>query len=192
MTEIIDRLNQTLAGRYAVEREIGAGGMATVYLAKDLKHDRDVAIKVLRQELAAVVGADRFDREIRISAQLQHPNILTLIDSGEADGLLYYVMPYVEGESLRQLIAAAGMLPIDEALRYLRDIVDALVTAHRNGVVHRDIKPENVLLSERHALVMDFGVAKAVQSAREGPQLTTAGLSLGTPTYMAPEQPRRQ
>ncbi|MBE0592426.1 MAG: serine/threonine protein kinase, partial [Gemmatimonadales bacterium] len=188
MSEVRERLITALADRYRIERELGAGGMATVYLAHDLKHDRDVAIKVLRQELAALLGSDRFDREIGISARLQHPNILTLIDSGEANGILYYVMPYVEGESLRQRLNRDGALPIDEAMRYLRDIVDALVAAHRQGVVHRDIKPENVMLSDRHALVMDFGVAKAVQSAREEPQLTTAGLSLGTPTYMAPEQ----
>jgi formylglycine-generating enzyme required for sulfatase activity/dienelactone hydrolase len=188
MSDITEKLKAAIADRYRIERELGAGGMATVYLAHDLKHDRDVAIKVLRQELAALLGPDRFDREIGISARLQHPNILTLIDSGEANGIFYYVMPYVEGESLRQRLNRDGALPIDEAMRYLRDIVDALVAAHRQGVVHRDIKPENVMLSDRHALVMDFGVAKAVQSAREEPQLTTAGLSLGTPTYMAPEQ----
>jgi tRNA A-37 threonylcarbamoyl transferase component Bud32/dienelactone hydrolase len=188
VSDILERLKSALADRYTIEHELGAGGMATVYLAHDVKHDRKVAVKVLRPELAALLGAERFDREIRISASLQHPNILTLIDSGEVDGILYYVMPYVQGESLRERLQRDAPLPIDEALRYIADIVDALIPAHRQGIVHRDIKPENVMIAERHAMVMDFGVAKAVQSAKEGPQLTTAGLSLGTPTYMAPEQ----
>ncbi len=188
MNDIIERLRVALADRYTIEHELGAGGMATVHLAHDVKHDRKVAVKVLRPELAALLGGERFDREIRISASLQHPNILTLIDSGEVDGILYYVMPYVQGESLRERLQRDAPLPVDEALRYIADIVDALIPAHRQGIVHRDIKPENIMLAERHALVMDFGVAKAVQSAKEGPQLTTAGLSLGTPTYMAPEQ----
>ncbi len=162
--------------------------MATVYLAQDLKHDRKVAIKVLRQELSASLGAERFLREVHIAAQLQHPHILTLIDSGEADGFLYYVMPYVEGETLRAKLAREGEFPTGDAVRILREMVDALAYAHAHGVVHRDVKPENVMLSGRHALVMDFGVAKAVSEATGRQSLTTVGVALGTPTYMAPEQ----
>src|ERR1044071_1165706 len=184
----LERLRASLAGRYRIERELGAGGMATVYLAQDLKHDRKVAIKVLREELAASLGADRFLREIHIAAQLQHPHILTLIDSGEADGFLYYVMPYVEGETLRAKLAREGEFPTGDAIRILREMVDALAYAHARGVVHRDVKPENVMLSGRHALVMDFGVAKAVSEATGRQSLTTIGVALGTPTYMAPEQ----
>ncbi len=188
MSESFERLKSALAGRYAIEREIGQGGMATVYLARDLRHERRVAVKVLHPQLAETLGAERFDQEIKISARLQHPHVLTLIDSGEAGGMFYYVMPFVEGESLRDRLDRESPLPIEEALRYLRDIVDALSSAHGQNVVHRDIKPANVLISGRHALVTDFGVAKAVSAAREGPDLTTAGISLGTPTYMAPEQ----
>lgn len=160
--------------------------MATVYLARDRKHDRDVAVKVLKPELAAALGPDRFLREIKIAAQLQHPHILPLHDSGEADGFLYYVMPFVRGESLRERIQKEGELPITEAIKILREVVDAL--AHEQGVVHRDIKPDNIMISGRHALVMDFGVAKAVSEATGRQQLTTAGVALGTPAYMAPEQ----
>jgi tetratricopeptide (TPR) repeat protein/tRNA A-37 threonylcarbamoyl transferase component Bud32 len=188
MPTTIEQLKQVLGDRYAIEREIGAGGMATVYLAEDLKHQRKVAIKVLRSEITAALGADRFHREIRIAAQLEHPNVLTLIDSGDAEGMLYYVMPYISGESLREKLAKEHELPINEAVRILRDAVDALAHAHEKGVVHRDIKPDNVLLSGRHALVTDFGVAKAVSEATGRDKLTTAGVSLGTPTYMAPEQ----
>jgi len=183
-----ERLTAALAGRYAIERELGAGGMATVYLAEDVKHRRKVAVKVLRPELAATLGPERFSREIEIAAQLQHPHILPLLDSGEADGFLYYVMPYVEGESLRERLARHGELPIPEATRILVEVVDALAHAHRRGVVHRDIKPDNVMLSERHALVADFGVAKAVSEATGRQKMTTAGVALGTPSYMAPEQ----
>ena len=183
-----ESLTEALADRYQIEREIGSGGMATVYLAEDLKHHRRVAMKVLRPELAAALGPDRFLREIEIAAQLQHPNILPLLDSGEAGGFLFYVMPYVEGQSLREKLAAEGELPIGDAVRILRDVVDALTEAHAKGVVHRDIKPENILLSGRHALVADFGVAKAVSEATGRDQLTTAGVALGTPAYMAPEQ----
>ncbi|MCH8146326.1 MAG: serine/threonine protein kinase, partial [Gemmatimonadetes bacterium] len=165
MSTQLDRLRAALADRYAVEREIGAGGMATVYLAQDLKHDRQVAVKVLRPELAAALGPERFLREIRIAAQLQHPHILPLHDSGEADGFLYYVMPYVDGESLRERIDQHGELPVVEAVKIVQQVVDALAYAHEKGVVHRDIKPDNVMLSGRHALVMDFGVAKAVSEA---------------------------
>jgi Tol biopolymer transport system component/tRNA A-37 threonylcarbamoyl transferase component Bud32 len=183
------RLNAALAGRYTVEREIGAGGMATVYLAEDVKHRRKVAIKVLREDLGASVGGARFLREIEIAAQLQHPNILPLLDSGEADGLLYYVMPFVEGQSLRQRLAHERELPIAEAVRIVTEIVDALAYAHGRGVVHRDIKPDNVMLSGRHALITDFGVARAVREAASGGgAITTLGVALGTPAYMAPEQ----
>jgi len=182
------RLTEALADRYTIERELGAGGMATVYLAEDVKHHRKVAVKVLRPELAAALGPDRFLREIEIAAHLQHPHILMLIDSGEADGVLYYVMPYVEGQSLRDKLDAEGEFPIPVAMRILRDVVDALAHAHEHGVVHRDIKPDNVMLSGRHALVTDFGVAKAVSEATGQQALTTAGVALGTPAYMAPEQ----
>jgi serine/threonine protein kinase len=188
VADVLDRLKTALQDRYTIDREIGAGGMAAVYLARDLRHDRDVAIKVLRPDLAAVLGPERFLQEIRIAAQLQHPNILPLLDSGEASGSLYYVMPYVEGQSLRDKLAKEGELPIAEAVRIVRDIVDALTEAHARGVVHRDIKPENILLRGRHALVTDFGVAKAVSEATGREKLTTAGVALGTPAYMAPEQ----
>jgi tRNA A-37 threonylcarbamoyl transferase component Bud32 len=188
MADQLDRLKAALSDRYQIERELGSGGMATVYLADDLKHHRKVAVKVLRPELAAALGPDRFVREIEIAAKLTHPHILMLIDSGEADGFLYYVMPYVEGESLRVKLAREGELPVGETVRMLRDVVDALAHAHRHGVVHRDIKPDNVLLLENHAYVTDFGVAKAVSEATGREKLTTAGVALGTPTYMAPEQ----
>ena len=161
--------------------------MATVYLAQDLKHDRKVAVKVLRPELAAALGPDRFPREIRILARLQHPHILPLLDSGEADGFLFYTMPFVDGESLRERVDRDGALPVPEAVRILREVADALAAAHAAGVLHRDIKPGNVMLSGRHALVMDFGVAKAVSDAG-GEDLTTVGVAVGTPTYMSPEQ----
>lgn len=182
------RLAAALADRYVFARELGQGGMATVYLADDQKHGRKVAIKVLRPELAATIGPERFLREIRIAAQLQHPHILPLLESGEADGFLYYVMPYVDGQSLRDRLSRQGELPVHEAVKLLTEIVDALSYAHGRGVVHRDVKPDNVMLSGRHALVMDFGVAKAVSEASGRNQLTTAGVALGTPAYMAPEQ----
>jgi serine/threonine-protein kinase len=182
-----DRLKTALSGRYTLDHEVGAGGMATVYLATDDKHDRKVALKVLKPELAAVLGPDRFPREIKIVAQFNHPHILSLYDSGESDGFLYYVMPFVEGESLRQRMRRDGQLPIGDAVRILREVVDALAYAHERGIVHRDIKPDNVMISGRHAVVTDFGVAKAV-SAAGGEKLTTVGVAVGTPTYMAPEQ----
>jgi serine/threonine protein kinase len=169
------RLTAALADRYRVERELGQGGMATVYLAEDLKHHRKVALKVLRPELAATLGPDRFFREIEVAAGLQHPHILPLHDSGEAAGFLYYVMPFVDGENLRGRLTRHGELPIHEAVRLLSEVADALAYAHGQGVVHRDIKPDNVLLSGRHALVTDFGVAKAVSEATGRQQLTTAG-----------------
>jgi serine/threonine-protein kinase len=181
-----DRLRAALSDRYALERELGAGGMATVYLAHDAKHHRQVALNVMRPELAP--AAERFLREITIAANLQHPNILAVYDSGEADGLLYYVMPYVEGPSLRERLRREPELPVGEAVRILRDVADALAAAHAKGVVHRDVKPENILLSGRHALVADFGVAKAVSEATDARTLTTVGVALGTPAYMAPEQ----
>jgi len=188
MSDPFDRLKAALASLYRVERELGSGGMATVYLAHDLKHDREVAVKVLRQDIAETLGADRFLREVRIAAQLTHPHILGLHDSGEADGFLYYVMPYIAGESLRARIAREGDLPVPEVVRIVREVVDALSYAHAHHVVHRDIKPDNVMLAGRHAMVTDFGVAKAVSEATGRNTLTTAGVALGTPSYMAPEQ----
>jgi len=185
--EAAARLAASLADRYRIERELGQGGMATVYLAEDLKHRRKVAVKVLRPELAESIGGSRFLREIEIAAQLSHPHILPLHDSGEADGFLYYVMPFVEGEPLRARLVREGALPPVDAARYMREVADALAYAHAHGVVHRDIKPENVMLAGRHALVMDFGVAKAVSEAADQ-GLTTVGMTLGTPAYMAPEQ----
>lgn len=187
MTEIPASLTAALADSYEIEDEIGVGGMATVYLARDLKHDRKVAVKVLQPELAAALGTDRFPREIKIVAQLQHPHILPLHDSGEAGGFLYYVMPFVKGESLREKLDREGELPIPVAVRIIREVVDALAHAHANGIMHRDIKPDNVMLSGRHAQVMDFGVAKAVSEAG-GEKLTTVGIAVGTPHYMSPEQ----
>jgi len=181
------RLGEAMAQRYPLERPLGRGGMATVYLARDPKHHRSVAVKVLHPELAAGIGAERFLREIRIEAGLQHPHILPLHDSGEADGFLFYVMPYVPGESLRQLLARLGPLPIDDALRIAQEVADALGHAHAHGVVHRDIKPENILLSGGHALVADFGIAKAVETAGDQ-RLTETGWGMGTPAYMSPEQ----
>ncbi|HSM18081.1 MAG TPA: protein kinase [Gemmatimonadales bacterium] len=178
---------EALAGRYTFERELGRGGMAVVYLARDLKHDRQVAIKVLRPEVAAAVGPERFLREIEIAAQLTHPHILPLHDSGEANGFLYYVMPFVSGESLRARLKRERRLPLDEALDIACDVAGALDYAHGRGVVHRDIKPENILLEEGHAVVADFGVARAV-TGFVGPALTETGRTVGTPEYMSPEQ----
>ena len=183
-----ERLVAALVGRYTIERELGAGGMATVYLAQDVKHRRPVAVKVLRGEIAASLGAERFTREIEVAAKLQHPHILPLLDSGETDGFYYYVMPFVEGESLRDRLARRGELPVADAVRILVEVVDALAHAHAGGVVHRDIKPDNIMISGRHALVTDFGVAKAVSEATGRQTLTSIGVALGTPTYMAPEQ----
>ena len=188
MSQVFENLKAALADHYAIEREIGSGGMATVYLAHDVKHERNVALKVLRPELAAALGPDRFVREIRIAAKLTHPHILPLHDSGEADGFLYYVMPYIDGESLRQRLERQGELPVHEAAKILAEVVDALSYAHAQGIVHRDIKPDNVLMSGHHALVTDFGVAKAVSEATGRQELTTAGVALGTPSYMSPEQ----
>ena len=184
---IPDRLTAALADRYRIERELGKGGMATVYLAHDLKHERDVAIKVLHPDLGAVLGAERFLSEIKTTAKLQHPHILPLLDSGEAAGFLYYVMPVVTGETLRARLERERQLPVPEAVRIAREVASALDYAHRQGVIHRDIKPENILLHDGQALVADFGIALAVQSAG-GQRMTQTGLSLGTPQYMSPEQ----
>jgi len=187
MSGALERLTTALADRYRIERELGAGGMATVYLAEDLKHQRQVAIKVLKPELAAVLGADRFIQEIATTAQLQHPHILPLFDSGTADGFLFYVMPYIEGETLRDKLNRETQLGVDEAVRITREVADALDYAHRHGVIHRDIKPENILLHDGRPMVADFGIALAV-SAAAGGRMTETGMSLGTPHYMSPEQ----
>ena len=183
----LGRLTQALSDRYRIEKELGAGGMATVYLAEDLRHARRVAVKVVRPDLSAVLGADRFLNEIRVTANLQHPHILPLFDSGDADGLLFYVMPYVEGESLADRLAREKQLPLEEAVRITREVASALDYAHRHGVIHRDIKPANILLQDGTALVSDFGIALALSNAG-GARLTETGLSLGTPFYMSPEQ----
>jgi serine/threonine-protein kinase len=182
----VAQVRQALAGRYAVERVLGEGGMATVYLAEDVKHRRKVAVKVMRPELAATLGAERFLREIEIAAQLSHPHILPVHDSGEAEGVLYYVMPYVDGESLRERMMKDGALPVDEALQLAREVAEALGYAHKRGIIHRDIKPGNVMLGEGHALVADFGIARATSGGGEA--LTRTGLAVGTPQYMSPEQ----
>jgi serine/threonine-protein kinase len=181
------RLAEALADRYAIEGEIARGGMASVHLARDLKHGRRVAIKVMRDEVSAAVGAERFLEEIRVTALLQHPHILPLFDSGSVGGLLWYAMPFVEGETLRSRLTREGRLPVDDAVRLAGEVADALEHAHARGIVHRDIKPENVLLQEGHALVADFGIALALEHAG-GERLTRTGLTLGTPQYMAPEQ----
>ncbi len=182
----LERLQTHLADRYAFERELGRGGMATVFLATDIKHDRKVAVKVLHPDLSASIGGERFEREIRVAGRLQHPHILGMYDSGVSDGLLYYVMPFVEGESLRDRLDREGQLSVEDALQITLEVADALEYAHKQQVIHRDIKPENVLLSGGHALVADFGIARAVEDGAQ--QLTQTGMALGTPTYMAPEQ----
>ncbi len=187
LNSLTDRLGTALSGRYAVEREIGRGGMSYVFLAQDLKHHRQVALKVLRPELAVSVGGERFLREIEIGASLQHPHILPLFDSGEADGLLYYSMPYVEGETLREKLRRETQLELNEALSIAQQVSDAVAYAHNHNVVHRDIKPENILLTDGHAMVADFGVARAITEAG-GEELTGSGMAVGTPTYMSPEQ----
>ncbi len=183
----LPRLKTALADRYRLERELGTGGMATVYLATDLKHDRLVAVKVLKPEIASIVGTDRFLQEIRITARLTHPHILPLLDSGAADGFLYYVAPYIEGETLRARLDREKQFPLEDALQVTREVAGALDYAHRNGVIHRDIKPENTLLSQGKAIVADFGIARAL-SLSDAPRLTETGLALGTPYYMSPEQ----
>jgi TolB-like protein/tRNA A-37 threonylcarbamoyl transferase component Bud32/thioredoxin-like negative regulator of GroEL len=185
--DLLEQLTAALGDRYRVERELGHGGMAIVFLAEDLKHRRRVAIKLLKPDLSAVLGSERFLREIEIAATLQHPHILPLYDSGQAGGLLYYVMPFAEGESLRQRLAREQQLPLDAALRITREVGSALQYAHERGVIHRDIKPENIMLSEGHAVVADFGIARALHAASQE-QLTLTGMVVGTPQYMSPEQ----
>ena len=185
--DLLEQLTAALGDRYRVERELGHGGMAVVFLAEDLKHRRRVAIKLLKPDLSAVLGSERFLREIEIAATLQHPHILPLFDSGEAGGLLYYVMPFAEGESLRQRLAREQQLPLDAALQITREVGSALQYAHEHGVIHRDIKPENVVLSGGQAVVADFGIARALHAASPE-QLTLTGMVVGTPQYMSPEQ----
>ena len=187
MTTLAEQLQAATGDRYTIERELGRGGMATVLLARDIRHGRAVAIKVLRPDVAAHLGAERFLREIHIAAGLSHPHILPLHDSGAAEGLLFYVMPFVEGESLRDRLRRDGVLPVAEAVRLVREVADALEYAHQHGVIHRDIKPENILLSSGHAVVADFGIARAVNAAADS-QITEVGAAVGSPRYMSPEQ----
>jgi eukaryotic-like serine/threonine-protein kinase len=187
VAELTDRLRSALSDRYTLERELGSGGMATVYLARDLKHERQVAVKVLHPQLAAVLGAERFLREIRVTARLNHPHILALLDSGDAGGFLFYVMPFARGESLRDRLERERQLSVEEALTIAREVADALSYAHGQGVIHRDIKPENILVENGHAVVVDFGIARAINSAG-GDQLTGKGVAIGTTAYMSPEQ----
>jgi serine/threonine-protein kinase len=186
--DLLSQLNAALAGRYVVERQIGAGAMATVFLARDVRHDRRVALKLLDPTLTSMLGAERFVREIRITAQLAHPNIIPLLDSGSADGLLFYVTPLADGESLRTRLDRESRLPVADALRIAREVADALDGAHQQGVLHRDIKPDNILSVSGHAVVADFGIARAVDAAAVDGNFTATGVSLGTPTYMSPEQ----
>src|SRR5688500_16272233 len=187
VVDLLPRLQTDLHDKYAVERELGRGGMATVYLARDLEHDRTVALKVLHPDLGVAVGADRFRREIEIVTRLTHPNILPIFDSGQAADSLYYVMPFVDGESLRQKLDREQQLSVEEAVRITCEVASALDYAHKHGVIHRDIKPENILLENGHAITADFGIARAVSEAG-GERLTQTGVTLGTPTYMSPEQ----
>ena len=186
MPDKLSHLRKALLSHYDIERELGRGGAAVVYLAQDLRHSRLVALKVLRAEVASVLGTDRFLREISIAARLSHPHILPLYDSGEVEGFVYYVMPYVEGDSLEVRLANEGRLAVDESLRIASEVAKALDYAHRHGIIHRDIKPGNVLFSDGHALITDFGFARALNEARG--RLTPAGLVVGTPVYMSPEQ----
>ena len=190
MSNTVEELQALLGQRYIVERPIGQGGMATVYLARDTKHDRQVAVKLLNPEIGALLGAGRFLHEIKLTSRLQHPHILPLYDSGEADNRIFYVMPFVSGDSLRDRLRREHRLPVDAALGIVREIADALAYAHSYGVVHRDIKPENILLSAGHALVTDFGIARAISKSggEKWETLTSSGVVVGTPAYMSPEQ----
>ncbi len=188
MNDLQARLQATLGAAYRIEKELGGGGMSRVFVAEETKLGRHVVLKVLPPELAAGVNSDRFRREIQLAASLQHPHIVPLLTADSVDNLLFYVMPLIEGESLRAKLAREGALPFAEVVRILRDVTDALACAHRHGVVHRDIKPDNILLAEHHALVTDFGVAKAVSQAAARSSVTSVGVALGTPAYMAPEQ----
>ena len=190
MSDTVAALQDLLGQRYVVDREIGHGGMATVYLAHDIKHERQVAVKLLRPEIGALLGADRFLHEIKLTSRLQHPHILPLYDSGQIDGRIYYIMPFVAGESLRDRLRREKRLPVDAAVTVTREVADALAYAHGHGVVHRDIKPENILLSESHALVTDFGIARAISKSggERWETLTSSGAVVGTPAYMSPEQ----
>jgi serine/threonine-protein kinase len=187
MSDVLERLGAALAGRYTLVRELGRGGMATVFLARDLRHERMVAIKLLRPDFALAIGPERFLREIRIAAGLSHPNILSVFDSGEADGVLYYVMPYVDGETLRHRLVRERQLPVEEAVRIVREIAEGLGQAHRHGLIHRDIKPENILLHAGHAVIADFGIARPIAGSPDG-RLTETGMAIGSPHYMSPEQ----
>ena len=188
MSDLFDRLQSALGDTYRLDSELGGGGMSRVFLATEKALNRNVVIKLLPPEMAAGVNIDRFEREIQLVASLQHPHVVPLLTAGSHDDLLYYVMPFIEGESLRAKLAREGELPIGETLRILRDVADALAYAHRHDVVHRDIKPDNVMISDDHALVTDFGVAKAVTDSTGGQSLTSMGVALGTPAYMSPEQ----
>src|SRR5690349_10125741 len=193
MSELQDRLQELLAPTYRIDRELGGAGMSRVFVATETELDRQVVIKVLPPDLSAGINTDRFRREIQLAARLQHPHIVPLLAAGARDGLLYYTMPFIGGENLRSRLTRVGEFPVQEATKTLREVADALSYAHEQGVVHRDIKPENILVSGSHALVLDFGVSKALSSATaetptEGPTLTSLGIALGTPAYMAPEQ----
>ena len=186
--EMLDLLREPLADKYEIESLLGSGGMGAVYLARDIKHDRPVAIKVLHPEFAQSLGSERFLREVAVTAKLSHPHVLPLYDSGDADGFLYYVMPLIEGEDLGERIAREKQLPIKDTVHIAKEVAEAIGYAHSMGLVHRDIKPGNIMLSGGHAIVVDFGIARAVDAAADGDKITQTGMSVGTPSYMAPEQ----
>jgi len=185
---VTERVNAGLGGRYELTGELGRGGMAVVHRARDLRHGREVAVKIMLPNVAVEVGSERFLREITIAARLQHPHIVPVFDSGEADGQLFFVMPLLEGETLRSRLEREGPLPVDEAVRLVREVADALDYAHSQGILHRDLKPENIMLSRGHAMLADFGIAHAAGDAAPDRRLTRTGTSIGTPLYMSPEQ----